>query len=175
MRTNDLSFPQDSTDITAASGGTAAAPADTGCVPVPDARFPAGVAEGIAVVTAPAEIDITNAEQLRSALLRAAAKEPATLVVDMSRTRFCDSAGLHTLVAAHRRARTEGRRLLLVISSAPVLRVLALTGIDRMIPNFTTLAEALDQPNVPANGHDRHRKEGDTRAEDQPVPPGLSR
>ena len=39
-----------------------------------DARFPAGVADGIPVVTTPAEIDITSAEQLRSALLTAATR-----------------------------------------------------------------------------------------------------
>ena len=42
-----------------------------------DARFPAGVADGIPVVTTPAEIDITSAEQLRSALLTAATRGPA--------------------------------------------------------------------------------------------------
>ncbi len=168
MRTNDLSFPQDSTDSTVASGsrpGTFGLPGDG----------PAGGTEGIAVVTAAAEIDITNAEQLRSALLRAAAKGPGTLVVDMTRTRFCDSAGLHTLIAAHKRARAEGHQLLLVISSPPVLRLLALTGVDRVIPHFTTLAGALDQPAAPANGHTRQRTKGDTHAEDQPVPPRSSR
>jgi anti-sigma B factor antagonist len=140
-----------------------------------DARFPAGAADGIPVVTAPAEIDITSAEQLRSGLLRAAAKGPGTLVVDMTRTRFCDSAGLHTLIAAHRRARAEGRQLLLVIPSPPVLRVLALTGIDRVIPTFPTLADALAQPAATANGRDRPRTQGDTHAENKPLLPGSSR
>ncbi len=51
----------------------------------------------------------------------------------------------------------------------PVLRVFALTGIDRMIPNFTTLLEALTQPPTTTKGHSRQRTEGDARAEDQPV------
>ena len=38
-----------------------------------DGRFPFEVASGVPVVTAPEEIDITNAPQLRSALLEAAA------------------------------------------------------------------------------------------------------
>ena len=49
---------------------------------------------GVLVVTAPAEIDVTAAEQLRAVILRAAARGHATVVVDMSRTRFCNSAGL---------------------------------------------------------------------------------
>jgi anti-anti-sigma regulatory factor len=62
----------------------------------------------------------------------------------MTRIRFCDSSGLHTLLAAHKRAEAEGREVLLVIPTT-VLRVFALTGIDRVIPNLTTLAEALAQ------------------------------
>ena len=55
----------------------------------------------------------------------------------MTRTKFCDSSGLHTLLAAHKRAQAEGGELLLAIAATPVLRVLAMTSIDRMIPNFT--------------------------------------
>ena len=41
---------------------------------MPDDRFPVEVVEGVPVVAAPEEIDITNAEALRSALL----KQPRT-------------------------------------------------------------------------------------------------
>ena len=103
------------------------------------------VVSGVPVVTAPEEIDITNTPELRSALLEASAHGHRTLVVDMTRTQFCDSSGLHTLLAAHKRAQAEGGELLLAIAAAPVLRILALTSIDRMIPNFTSLDEALAQ------------------------------
>jgi anti-sigma B factor antagonist len=108
-----------------------------------DGGFSVELVNGVPVVAAPEEIDITNAPELRSALLEAAAHGPGTWVADMTRTRFCDSSGLHTLLAAHRRAQAEGGELLLVIPSTPVLRVFAITGIDRMIPNFTALDEAL--------------------------------
>jgi anti-sigma B factor antagonist len=113
---------------------------------MPDDSFTVEVVEGVPVVAAPGEIDITNAEALRSALLKAAANGDGRLVVDMTRTQFCDSSGLHTLIAAHKRAQAEGREVLLVIASTAVLRVFALTGIDHVIPNFTSLAEALAQP-----------------------------
>ena len=110
---------------------------------MPDDRFPVQVVEGVPVLAAPEEIDITNAEALRSALLKAAANGHHTLVVDMTRTRFCDVSGLHALAAAHQRAQAEGRKVLLVIPGTAVLRVFALIGMDRVIPNFTSLAEAL--------------------------------
>jgi len=112
---------------------------------MPDDSFPVDVLEGVPVVTAPEEIDIMNAQALRSAVLTAAANGSGTLVVDMTQTRFCDSSGLHTLIAAHRRAEAGGHEVLLVIPSIAVLRVFALTGMDRVIPNFNSLAEALAQ------------------------------
>jgi len=128
---------------------------------MPDDRFPVEMVGGVPVVAAPEEIDITNAEALRSALLAAAANGDGTLVVDMTRTRFCDSSGLHTLIAAHKRAQAEGRQVLLVIPGTAVLRVFTLTGMDTVIPNFTSLAGALAQTVATANGHSRQRNEGD--------------
>ncbi len=112
---------------------------------MPEVGFLVEVVGDVPVVAAPEEIDITCADGLRAALLDAAARGHGTSVVDMSRTRFCDSSGLHTLVAAHRRARAEGGEVLLVIPDAAVLRVLAITGIDQVIPNFASLDEALAQ------------------------------
>jgi anti-sigma B factor antagonist len=101
------------------------------------------VISGVPVVAAPEEIDITSAPALRSALLEAATHGRGTLVADMTLTRFCDSSGIHTLLAARRRAQDEGGELLLVIPDTAVLRVFRITGIDRMIPSFTSLDQAL--------------------------------
>jgi len=110
-----------------------------------DDMFPVEMVDGVAVVAAPEEIDITNAGAMRSALLEAAANGNRKLVVDMTQTQFCDSSGLHTLLAAHKRAQAEDRQVVLVIPSTTVLRVFVLTGMDRVLPNFTTLSEALAQ------------------------------
>jgi anti-anti-sigma factor len=62
----------------------------------------------------------------------------------MAGTRFCDSAGLIVLVRAHRRALAEGGELRLVISGGgAVPRILATTGLDRVISVFTRLDQAL--------------------------------
>jgi len=129
---------------------------------MPEDSFPVEVVQGVPVVAAPEEIDITNAEVLRSALSTAAASGHGTLVVDMTRTQFCDSSGLHALIAAHKRAGAEGREVLLVIRGTAVLRVFALTGMDKVIPNFTSLPEALGRTAATANGRSRQRAAGDT-------------
>jgi anti-anti-sigma factor len=117
---------------------------------MPEVSFPVDVVSGVPVVTAPEEIDITNAAGLRTALLEAAGHGNGTLAVDMSQTKLCDSSGINVLVRAHQQAQAQAERgeVLLIISAAAVLRMLALIGVDRMIPNFATLDEALGQ--VPA-------------------------
>lgn len=115
---------------------------------MPDSGFPVVMVRGVPVVTAPEQVDITNADGLRSALFEAAAH--GTLVVDMTRTQFCDTAGLHALVGAHKRARAEGSEVVLVTTGAAVLRILAITGLDQLIPHVTSLEEALDQTSAPS-------------------------
>jgi anti-anti-sigma factor len=110
---------------------------------MPEASFLVEVVSGVPVVTAPEEIDITNAAGLRAALLEAAAHGNKTLVADMAQTQYCASAGLHVLVRAHKRARADGGQLLLVICAAAALRIFAVTGIDHLIPTFPTLEQAL--------------------------------
>jgi anti-sigma B factor antagonist len=112
---------------------------------MPEVRFPVEMIQGVPVVAAPEEIDTTNADSLRAALVEAAELGHGMFVVDMSRTRFCDSAGLHALVAAHRRSLATGSQVRLVICTAAVLRIFGLTGMDRVIPSFTSLDEALAQ------------------------------
>jgi anti-sigma B factor antagonist len=117
---------------------------------MPDSRYPIEAGKGVPVVTAPAEIDITNADGLRAALLEAAAQGHATLVVDMTATQFCDTAGIQVLVSAHKRAVAEDGQLRLVIASPHILRIFAITGIDRVIPQFSSVEEALARPPLSA-------------------------
>lgn len=107
-----------------------------------DTRFPVTLAGAVPVVTAPEEVDVSNAGQLRAALLEAVCRNPV-LVADMSRTRFCDCAGLQALARARGRARDQNGEVILVAADAGVLRALELTGIGRLIPRTATLDEAL--------------------------------
>ena len=100
----------------------------------------------VPVVTAPVDIDITTAAQLRALLGEPAARGNATIVVDLSGTRFCDSAGLTILVRAHKRAQALGGGLRLVLPDhCAVARIFTITGLDGVIPHFASLTEALPQ------------------------------
>jgi anti-anti-sigma factor len=142
-------------------------------------RYPIEMVNGVPVVAAPAEIDASTADWLGELLLQAHCCGHGTFVVDMSRTRFCDAASVGVLMRAHTRALAQGGELRLVIpASAWVLRVFALIGIDRVIPNFADLDEAL-QP-APATAPrpprpQRRAKPGmGTRGGGPPAGPGAS-
>jgi len=114
---------------------------------MPDISYPVEMITGVPVVTAPAEIDVTTAERLRLVLLEMAAHGHTTVVVDMTRTRFCDSSGLNVLVRAQKRALEEGGELRLVIpADGAVFRIFTVTSLYRFIPRFGSLQEALLQP-----------------------------
>lgn len=110
------------------------------------------VVRGVPVVTVPEEVDLTNVSGLRAALLQAAADGSPALVADMTKTRFCDSAGFRVLVDAHKRATAAGGALLLAVPCAAVLRVLAITGIDQVIPSFASLDEAVAHATESSSG-----------------------
>jgi anti-sigma B factor antagonist len=113
---------------------------------MPDVSYAVEMISGVPVVTAPAEIDVTTADQLRLVLLEAAAHGHTTVVVDMSGTRFCDSSGLSVLVRAQKRALEDGGELRLVIpAGGTVFRIFTLTSLYRFIPRFDSLPEALLQ------------------------------
>jgi anti-anti-sigma factor len=94
------------------------------------------------VITLPSEVDTSNGDQIRSDLLTAIDQGAAPLIVDLSATTFCDSAGVKAIVSAYRRAVTTGTDIRLVIASPMVRRVFALTEADRLVSVHTTLAEA---------------------------------
>jgi anti-sigma B factor antagonist len=108
-----------------------------------DSSFPVKVISGVPIMTAPRELDMSNAPELESALRAAAPDGTGTLVIDMSLTTFCDSAALHTLLTARNRFRVGGGDLVLVIAGGAVLRVFEITGADRLIRHVTSLEEAL--------------------------------
>jgi anti-sigma B factor antagonist len=113
---------------------------------VPDDSWSFQLVGGVPVVTAPAEIDASSAGQLRAVLAGWAARGHTTLVVDLTGTRFCDSAGLTALVRAYQQALFDNGDLRVVLpASGSVPRVLSLTGLDQLLPHFTGLEQALAQ------------------------------
>ena len=97
----------------------------------------------VAVVTLPAEIDVTLADSVRDELLAILGQGATLLIADLSSTEFCDSAGLSSLVRAYRQASTSGSAMRLVVGTPAVQRVLSITGVDRLVDVFPSVAASL--------------------------------
>jgi anti-sigma B factor antagonist len=109
----------------------------------------------VAVMTLPAEIDVSNADQIREDLLAAVAQDASLVIADMSATTFCDSAGVTALVRAMRKANASGTGLRVTTSAPAVTRVLAITGVDQLIDIYPSVAAAMADPGNDAAGRDR--------------------
>lgn len=106
-------------------------------------NFPVRWSGDTAVVGFPAEVDLTVADAAREAMLAVLSQGAVLLVIDMTRTTFCDSAGITAIVRAARRASAGSAVLRVATASQAVLRVLSLVGIDRLIDVHPTVAEAV--------------------------------
>jgi anti-sigma B factor antagonist len=106
----------------------------------------------VAVVSLPVEIDLVNADQVREDLLSLLNRSPSTLIVDMSGTTFCDSAGVNALVRAYKRACASGAGMRLVVTAPNVQRVLAITGVDSLVDIYLSVGAALAAAGQPAQG-----------------------
>jgi anti-sigma B factor antagonist len=98
-------------------------------------------AGSVAVITMPAEIDATNADRVRQALLSVVRPEVPVLVIDMTGTTFCDSAGVYAVLTAYRQAAET--RTQLRLAATTVQRVFTLIGADQLMPIYAELEAAL--------------------------------
>jgi anti-sigma B factor antagonist len=134
------------------SGDAARPSLEAAVVVVSDERFPVTWSGRTAVVGVPGEVDVTNSDGLRDVLLDALNAGAPALVVDMTRTTFCDSAGITALARAARRATANESAMRLAVTAPAVLRVLNLVGIDRLIDVYPSVPDALASLPDQANG-----------------------
>ena len=106
-------------------------------------RYPVLWIGQVAVVTLPGEIDVTIADAVRDELLAILDQGATLLIADLSKTEFCDSAGVSVLARTYRRASTTGNSMRLVVGTPSVQRVLSITGVDRLVDIFPSVAASL--------------------------------
>ena len=79
------------------------------------------------------ELDMANAPRLGRALSAALDERPCRLALDLSGLTFLDSAGGRVLFDTARRARGQGCSLILRSPGPSVLKMLKLSGLDRLL------------------------------------------
>jgi anti-sigma B factor antagonist len=98
---------------------------------------------GPVVLRLPAEIDMTNAERVGEELCSAFTRGAAVVIADLTSTVFCDCAGARQFVLAHDYANARDAQIRFVMSGRNMLRVLTLTGLDRLLSIYPSLDAAL--------------------------------
>lgn len=90
------------------------------------------------------EVDIYTAPKLREKLVELIDAGATRLVVDLGSVGFMDSSGLGSLVAGLKRIKERGGEMILVSDREHVLKLLDITGLDRVFAVHPTLRQALD-------------------------------
>lgn len=105
--------------------------------------FPVSWSGSLAIVALPAEIDIGNQREVGEELNALLRMRPDPLIADLTGTRFCDSSGNAVLVRAGQRAKVLGVPFRVAGPREPVLRVMRISGADRVLDLYPTLNAAL--------------------------------
>jgi anti-sigma B factor antagonist len=105
----------------------------------------ADVGGQMALVSVSGELDLYAKDGLHDALASATGLRFATVVVDLSGVSFLDSTICGILVAEAKHLRRDGKNLVLVSNGNFVARVLAVAGIDQIVPVYPTLHAALQE------------------------------
>jgi len=101
-----------------------------------------GRRDGAVIVSLTGELDLYNAEEVRSALLDTLADAPDLLVVDLEGVMFIDSTALGVLIEA--RSRMDDRSgFRLAAPGLEVRRALEVSGLDRHFVVHDTVADAV--------------------------------
>ncbi|MEV7888737.1 anti-sigma factor antagonist [Streptomyces sp. NPDC002817] len=91
------------------------------------------------------EIDIAAALEIVPYLDRVTGRDGARIVIDLGQVEFFDCSGLRLLYRARTRVLDHDGRLHLVCAHPLTLRIMRVTGLNRLLPAHPTLDAALGQ------------------------------
>ena len=93
------------------------------------------------VVRVAGELDMHTSPQIREEVLARATDGDRRIALDLTEVSFMDSSSLGVLVMCLKRLREQDGRLVLVGVRGSPMKVLVLTGLDRVFDIFDTAAE----------------------------------
>ena len=92
------------------------------------------------------EVDVYTAPRLRERLVELVDGGARRVVVDLGRVDFLDSTGLGVLVGALKRVKAHDGSLSLVCTQDKILKIFKITGLTKVFPIHTSVAEATASP-----------------------------
>jgi len=99
---------------------------------------------GTAVLSLTGELVFETARKVERELRVIEERKPTALAIDLSGLSMIDSTGLALVVSADSRARSEGRRLMVVEGPDSVQRVFRMTRLDDRLDIVPTLEAGLE-------------------------------
>src|SRR5215470_10728930 len=108
-------------------------------------------APGEYVVALEGELDLAARPELDRELERLEDEHPQRVVADLTAATFIDATTLSLLEAAQSRLQAVRAELRLVCTDRHTLKILRLTGLDRVLEVFDTIAQALSSRSYPSN------------------------
>jgi anti-sigma B factor antagonist len=112
--------------------------------------------DGVAIAHVHGDIDAANAVVTQRQLGDALGPDASTLVVDLSETRYMDSAGIDMLLRLSDRLDHRRAKLMLVIpETSQLTRLASIVGLPNVIAIHPTLPAALEAvARLPASPHE---------------------
>lgn len=97
------------------------------------------------VLTLQGEVDIYTAPKLKGAVVQSLEAGRNHLIIDLRAVDFIDSTGLGVLIGGVKRIKEGRGEMALVCSKGSILRLLGITGLDKVFPIYGDIAEALER------------------------------
>ena len=102
--------------------------------------------DGVVIARINGEVDMSNAGELKNALLRAITNETLGVVIDLSEVAYLDSAAIHLLYELRDQLKTRGQEIRLVVpSDAPVGDTLRLADVPAAVSIASGVEAAIDE------------------------------
>lgn len=102
-----------------------------------------GNIDGISIVEVAGEVDIATVSLLAKALDDAVHSAKGHVIIDAQQLTYIDSAGLQTLLSAHRNLRDGGRSMLIVGCHGIFYRLMKISQLARYFNLFASMDEAM--------------------------------
>ena len=98
---------------------------------------------GIEIVRMPAELDLITSEGVAALGCAAIARLARLVLLDLTGLSFCDARGLSAFVKIANQADAAGCGFGLIAPRPQVAKILRISGLDRRMPVFATVDDAL--------------------------------
>src|SRR5712691_306718 len=100
--------------------------------------------KGWAVFDVQGDVDVYSAPTLRHEILDRIAEGDSRIIVNLEKVPFMDSTGISVMINGLKLAREENGTLVLVRPGDQILRMLNLTNLDKVLPVYRSVEEAVN-------------------------------